>query len=149
MRYIEAPEITEFENGLFLAGGISGCLGWQTEITAMLSQTPYTILNPRRADFPMNDPTAAEAQIRWEHDHLRRAATLLFWFPCETLCPITLYELGAWSMTPKPLFIGLHPDYARRQDVEIQTRLIRPDVQIVYSLTALAEQLIAYAAATS
>ena len=37
-------------------------------------------------------------------------------------------------MTNKPLFVGAHPNYARRQDVEIQTSLVRPDIQIVYSL---------------
>jgi len=55
------------------------------------------------------------------------------------LCPITLYELGTWLMTDKPLFVGVHPAYARRLDVEIQTRLVRPEVKIVYSLAALAE----------
>jgi hypothetical protein len=44
-------------------------------------------------------------------------------------------------MTDKPLFVGVHPDYKRRQDVEIQTELARPDIKIVYSLEALAKQV--------
>jgi DNA mismatch repair protein MutH len=141
--YVEALQeyIPNGELSIFLAGGISGCSDWQAEIVAQLADMPIVLLNPRRAHFPMHDPAAAEAQITWEHEHLRRALAVLFWFPCETLCPITLYELGAWSMTNKPLFVGMHPDYQRRQDVEIQTRLVRPDVDIVCSLEALAGQI--------
>jgi hypothetical protein len=106
-----------------------------------LADLPLTILNPRRRNFPMNDPTAAAAQIAWEHRHLRKAGAVLFWFPSETLCPITLYELGAWSMSAKPLFVGTHPDYQRRLDVEIQTRLARPEVRVVSSLNDLAQQV--------
>jgi len=63
---------------------------------------------------------------------------ILFWFPCETLCPIVLYELGAWSMTDKQIYVGVHPDYKRKQDVEIQTKLARPSVSIAYSVQELA-----------
>lgn len=141
MRYIEAPELDTFttlEPTLFLAGGITGCPDWQQEVVTLLADTPLVLFNPRRENFPMHDPSAANAQITWEHAYLRRAEAILFWFPSETLCPITLYELGAWSMTTKPLFVGVHPDYQRRHDVEIQTRLVRPDVGIVYSLPDLA-----------
>ena len=142
MRYIECPDTYQGdERALFLAGGITGCGDWQAEMVALLSDTDWVLLNPRRKNFPQNDPAAAEWQIRWEHDHLRRAAAILFWFPSETLCPITLYELGTWSMADKPLFLGVHPAYARRLDVEIQTRLARPEVTLVYSLPALAEQV--------
>lgn len=140
MRYIQCPDTYQgHERSLFMAGGITGCGDWQTELAALLNDTGWVLLNPRRENFPANDPIIAEQQIRWEHDHLRAASAILFWFPSETLCPITLYELGAWSMTAKPLFIGVHPDYARRIDVELQTRLARPEVRIVYSLADLAE----------
>jgi hypothetical protein len=140
MRYIECPDTYQGnERSLFMAGGITGCGDWQAELVALLSDTAWVLLNPRRKNFPTNDPAAAEWQIKWEHDHLHAASAILFWFPSETLCPITLYELGTWSMTDKPLFIGVHPDYQRRLDVEIQTRLARPEVKIVYSLPDLAE----------
>lgn len=149
MKYIEAPERATYQKQgdrfLFLAGGISGCPDWQSDMVRLLQGTDWVLLNPRRANFPIHDPTAAEAQIQWEHEHLRYADAVLFWFPCETLCPIVLYELGAWSMIPhKPIFVGVHPDYQRRQDVEIQTRLTRRSVQIVYSLEDLANQAKAF-----
>jgi hypothetical protein len=43
-------------------------------------------------------------------------------------------------MTPKPLFVGVHPAYARRANVELQTQFARPDVQVVYARDTLAQQ---------
>lgn len=142
MRWIEAPTIySGTAPSLFLAGGISGCPDWQAEMADLLAGSGLVLLNPRRTEFPMHDPAAAAAQIQWEYDHLRRATAVSFWFPCETLCPITLYELGAWAMTDKPLFIGVHPAYARRQDIHIQIALARPDAPIVHSLADLVQQI--------
>ncbi len=76
----------------------------------------------------MNESAAALEQITWEHHALRASSAILFWFPRESLCPIALYELGAWSMTPLRLFVGADGHYGRRRDVEIQTKLARPDV---------------------
>lgn len=132
---------------LFLAGGISGCENWQAQLCALLQDTDLTLLNPLRAHFPMDDPDSAREQIEWEHTHLAAASAISFWFPCETLCPITLFELGAWSYwrsnagQPKPLFVGVHPDYKRRQDVEIQLSLARPEIIVVLSLEELADQI--------
>jgi hypothetical protein len=143
MNYIEAPKIYNGSaKSVFLAGGISDCPDWHAEVIKTLSPFDVTLLNPRRINFPMNDPSASTIQIKWEYEHLRKASAILFWFPCETLCPITLYELGAWSMSDKPVFVGVHPDYQRRQDVEIQTSLARPDISVVYSIPNLVGQVI-------
>lgn len=152
MEYIESP--TGFVPGrhprpksVFLAGGITGCPNWQQDMVRLLRETNMILLNPRRENFPIDDPGAAQKQIEWEYWHLRRADAILFWFPCETICPIVLYELGAWSMTSgvfaarKPIFVGVHPEYQRRRDVEIQTALERPDVRIVNTLPDLAVQV--------
>src|SRR5262249_22968491 len=119
---------------VFLAGGITNCPDWQAEMTTHLQDEPVTLLNPRRCNFPIGAPDAAPKQIAWEHRHLRLADAVLFWFPCETLCPIVLYELGAWSMTDKPLFVGAHPAYERLHDVVVQTGLVRADVLVVFSM---------------
>lgn len=119
---------------LFLAGGITNCPEWQFGVADQLDGENRLIFNPRRRDFPIDDPNAAQEQIKWEFDALRVADSILFWFPHETLCPIVLYELGAWNMTDKPLFVGTHPDYARKQDVIVQTKLARHDVTVRDSL---------------
>lgn len=148
MIYIESPNEYDKKrhsgDAVFLAGGITGCLDWQQEMTEMLRNTSLVLLNPRREDFPIHDPNAAREQITWEHCHLGMADAVSFWFSPETLNPIVLYELGAWSKSTKPIFVGVHPEYKRRQDVEIQTELERPEVNIVYSLQELVIQLASY-----
>lgn len=144
MRYIESPMSYDPQNGekaLFLAGGIHGCSDWQRDMVDLLRDTNLVVLNPRRAMFPIDDPQAKHEQVRWEYAYLRKAHAILFWFSPETLCPIVLYELGAWSMTEKPLYVGIHPDYQRKQDVEIQTNLVRPDIKITSTLGDLARQI--------
>lgn len=134
MKYVEAfsLEHTSHYNpepgdvSLFLGGGITGCSDWQSEIRQMLQVTRLTVINPRRENWPINDPEAATKQIAWEFDHLQKASAIMFWFPPETLCPITLFEYGKWIVRNKPLFVGCHPDYARKLDVEVQTQLERP-----------------------
>lgn len=143
-KYIEslsAEPLLPAERGLFLAGGISSCPDWQNQMASLLQETTWAILNPRRAYYPVDDPEAMPAQVEWEYKRLRQASAILFWFPGSSLCPIALYELGAWSMTDKLLFVGIDPAYLRRRDVEVQTKLARPDVRIVYSLQALATQV--------
>ena len=143
MEYIEA--LTEFEGpgpSVFLAGGISGTFDWQADVVARLADLPLVLLNPRRKDFPINDPAAAPAQIEWEFRHIRRATAVLFWFPPETLCPIALYELGGRALVrEQALFVGTHPDYQRRLDVEVQLKLARPEVTVVSDTAALAVQV--------
>ena len=143
IHYVEA--LAEYDGpgpSLFLAGGISGTFDWQADVVARLADLPLVVLNPRRKDFPIHDPSAAPAQIEWEFRHIRRATAVLFWFPPETLCPIALYELGGRALVrEQPLFVGTHPDYQRRLDVEVQLRLARPEVTVVSDTTALAGQV--------
>jgi len=142
MKYIEAPkQYKGVQPSVFLAGGIPGCDNWQRRMVELLDDTDLVVLNPRRDSFPGDNPGAMRDQIVWEFEHMRRATVRLFWFPSQTLCPITLFELGAWSRLGEPLLVGTDPEYRRRSDVEIQLALARPDVRIVHSLEELAEQL--------
>jgi len=93
MQYIESPE--NYSNkpdrmAIFLAGGITNCPDWQSEIVDSLQNFDITLLNPRRKKFPINDPGASKEQISWEYNHLRKADTILFWFPKESICPIAI-----------------------------------------------------------
>lgn len=137
----DVPEVCRLL--LFAAGGITDCPDWQREATDMFADVDdyLALVNPRRPTFNVRDPNAAPEQIQWEHDMLRRADGIMFWFCEEALQPIALYELGAWSMTTKPLFVGAHPNYPRRLDVIHQTRLIRPEVRVHDSLLALVESI--------
>jgi len=149
-----------YEKSIFLAGGITGCPGWQYDMIELLKDTDLTIINPRRNDWPEEPKVGentvnfykmeVERQINWEYNFIEKADEVLFWFPKETLCPITLYELGKVSVGAKKMYIGVHPKYQRKMDVEIQTALIRPKgglripSDIVYSLEDLANQVKEY-----
>ena len=139
MKYIEA--ITNYEKlpgerSIFLAGGIIDCGDWQKEMTDRLSDTNLIILNPRRNDFP-EETNATVTQIKWEFDHLRKADMILFWFPREGPCMTSLFELGTWSHSDKPLFIGIEPGYVKRGGMIKQLALIRPELPIVNNLEDL------------
>lgn len=144
MIYVEAPNTyIGTELSLFLAGGITDCPNWQHELVRSLSNTKLALYNPRRANFPIHDPSAANGQIEWEIQYLQKASAISFWFCRETLCPIVLYELGLWSQPGgKPIFVGVDPEYQRKLDVIIQTANHRPEVMVVHSLEDLASQII-------
>lgn len=141
MQYIEAvsDEKPKFKS-IFLAGGISGCRDWQKDLVAAIAQADLdvSVINPRRENFPIDDPDAAEEQITWEYERLRDADMVSFWFDDGTLCPITLFEYGgalerALTADDKGgvVVAGVAPKYERKQDVEIQTRLINDNVDVV------------------
>ena len=143
-KYIECPKMWGSPS-LFMGGGISGCPDWQAQLVRELKNVDLVLVNPRRKVFDVQNAANTRLQIRWEYLMLRRCDGILFWFPCESICPIVLFELGTHLMVPgKPLFIGMHPEYQRRIDVEEQTSIIRPDIEIVYSIPALAGQVRAW-----
>jgi len=140
-------EVYSVENNenvkLFLAGGISNCPDWQAVLIDDIKAIPnLTVYNPRRKNFPIGDPNAAEQQITWEFNHLRDADVVIFWFSKGSLNPIVLYELGMWgNSNNRPMIVGIDEGYERKQDVEIQTRLSRPNIPIVYSLEEMSEKI--------
>ena len=146
---IEAPnEVYSLENQknvkLFLAGSITDCPDWQSQVIKQLKDVEgLTIFNPRRKDFPMGDPTEAEKQIVWEYNHLKEADVISFWFDKGSLGPITLYELGRWanSSDKKLICVGMDLEYKRKQDVEIQTRLSKPDTRFSYTILSLVDDI--------
>lgn len=161
--YVECPTVYNKNNWwknnicpipVFLAGGISNCRNWQEEMVplfkaVMSASKPDTLngfklvlINPRRADFDITDPNMSAEQIEWEHDHLKRSSVTLFWFPPETLCPITLYELGVAAANGRKIFVGCDPAYQRKFDVIKQLSLIRPEVEVVFTLDDLVEQVV-------
>lgn len=147
MIYIEPPnefapwEYPRLTYSLFLAGGITNCPDWQSAMVSSLKDENLILLNPRRKNFLMDDPNAAQSQIEWESRHMVRASAILFWFCAATLCPIALYELGLYTTVQKPIFIGIQPGYAREKDVIIQTRMKRPEIKIVSKFDDLIGQV--------
>lgn len=150
---VTAPdEIYSIENSnntkIFLAGGITNCPDWQSELIEMIQNhralaNGVTIYNPRRKDFPIEDPSASETQITWEYNHLRDADAVIFWFSRGSLNPIVLYELGMWGNSRNRNFVvGIDSEYERKQDVILQIELAKPTCKLVYSLEAIREWIV-------
>lgn len=133
MQYFEAPATIKTQlPSVFLAGGITDCPNWQAQATSWFAGQEVAVLNPRRSNFPIHDPNAAERQICWEFSALGTASVILFWFPASgsTTQPIALYELGRYAALRKPFVVGRDPNYVRRQDVDIQVGLAFPTMKI-------------------
>lgn len=144
MNYIEAPDPLPSkmdQPSLFVAGGISGTQNWQDFFVDQIKDLDIFVINPRRKDFALGEPNIGLQQIKWEYNALLKVDAVSFWFPHETLCPITLFELGTLMKGDTKIFVGYHPKYERSFDIEIQVSLYRPDVQIASSLEVLAEQV--------
>lgn len=127
LKVIQAPEpigvIRESSVKLFLAGGISGCQNWQSKMIDILQKTPTSdmvIFNPRRDGDLAQEGDEASRQIAWEQAAMCRSNVISFWFPKETLCPITLFELGYAVGLKKKMAVGIEPGYLREFDIRVQ-----------------------------
>lgn len=121
---------------LFLAGGITNCPDWQADAIKMLDDgSDIVVANPRRDRLLDHEGEDAAYQIRWEYEFLRRARMILFWFPKESVCPITLFELGKEIGRGSCLLVGAHPEYVRRFDVVTQMNCYDPGVVVYRELS--------------
>lgn len=140
MRFVRSPEERDQNSSvtIFMAGGISNCPNWQDEfqekILSKYQEDPQiTFVNPRRIGDLAKDGNTAREQILWEERYLDEADYIIFWFPKESVCPITLFELGKHAqrftsilgpVVTKYLNVGMDPEYPRRFDLEVQLPLI-------------------------
>lgn len=162
--YLEAPNNRYIENPndwIFLGGSITGAVDWQKETARKL--LPYfNIINPRRAEFDIKDENFDKIQIPWEFNYLNKCKNILFYFSNETLAPITLFEFGKElgkieSLTyftdksyinhpQKNIYICIHPEYKRKNDVLIQTELAAPELlkDVTFDLDIMIQKIIGY-----
>lgn len=137
MKVFEAPnEVILEDNDItcFLAGGISNCENWQTQVIKELSKynlPNLVLINPRRSYFDANN-FDNEEQIKWEFNQLEKADIFSMYF-CNSVSvqPICMYELGRNLLLMQHKFknwknriiITIEDGYSRKSDVEIQSAL--------------------------
>lgn len=163
IKVIEAPnedysiDTLSKNKKVFIAGGITNCPDWQSELIQKIQDyfvveeynysepiDNITLYNPRRENFPIDDPNASEVQISWEYKHLKESDIIIFWFSKGSLNPIVLYELGRWGnsqLKNKKIIIGIDPEYERKQDVIVQSKLDDYYVEFCNSLDEIVETL--------
>jgi hypothetical protein len=145
MKIVVAPEdiiCLQTEVKCFLGGGITTCPEWQKEISKVFANYDanhpqeldrLVVFNPRRDNFPIDDPNAAQQQISWEFNWLQKMDVFSMLFSAgESDQPICMYELGRNLQRMAMRFptdfaerivISCDPNYKRAQDVKIQTQL--------------------------
>lgn len=151
IKVVTAPERVEFTPNsikVFLAGGIQKCPMWQdTVIENMMSvetesERDIYLINPRRKNFPINDQSAADEQIKWEFDMLEQCDVFSMYFAntLESDQPICFYELGRNIERMKQRFpedwfyrivVTCELGFRRWKDVDIQTSLATYDEVVV------------------
>jgi hypothetical protein len=148
IKVVTAPDYNHYEGkSIFLAGGITSCPEWQNELVDMLrkmnlGKEQVVLYNPRRKNFPIHDPNASNEQITWEFRKLQSSDMIIFWFCRGSINPIVLYELGQWGNSRiSPIAIGIDPLYERKQDVIIQTKLARPNIEIKFTMLEIAKEI--------
>jgi hypothetical protein len=94
----------------------------------------FALFNPRRENFPIHDPNASFEQIKWEWNLLREASAVSMWFPKETEGPISLFELGRWLCSPKPIYVGIESGYKREVELRASVEALRPGLPISTTL---------------
>ena len=124
---------------VFLAGGITGCPNWQQKAISLIEAAApgLVVANPRRSQTIPDHGHQAMTQIAWEHRNLADAGLILFWFVEHQVQPIVLFELGKALGRGQEIVIGVHPDYPRAFDVNVQIALKRPTLPIHDSLEAV------------
>jgi hypothetical protein len=144
MFYVEAPIYPldlPHSPSIFLAGGITGCPDWQTEMVEKLKNEELIIFNPRRKTFDITKKEESGIQIKWERDHLKGSKYISFWFCKDQVQPIVLFELGKYAFSNEHvIFIGIEPGYPREMDVSIQIGL-EMNLHINRSLDELVDEI--------
>lgn len=149
MRVITAPENYKREANdicLFLAGGITNCRDWQSELIEKLATITnnenLVVFNPRRDNFDIHNPNETIRQITWEFKMLEMCDIFSMYFCGDTTSdqPICFYELGryiarmqakypgSWSSR---IIVSCEKNFKRYKDVQLQTLLAvdnHPDI---------------------
>lgn len=137
MKIYQAPNKVDWyevakRKSIFLAGGITGCEDWQSDLIEELQNLNdsglfdlggLVIFNPRRDNFDVMDMEVKIEQIKWEHKCLEKCDICSFFFPAsESVQPITLYELGRYLRKYNSV-VSIQEGYKRAEDVKIQLAL--------------------------
>lgn len=108
---------------VFFSGGITGAPDWQNPFAQRLNDLDIILFNPRRESIDMYDLEDMEAQIDWEYNNMKLSDIVIFWFPKEAKCMITLLELGRFlERSDSNFIIGVEEGYERANDVYFQTK---------------------------
>jgi hypothetical protein len=151
MKVITALEDIDNNNriSVFLAGGITDCPDWQSEVIKYLrhyeinNKLDLVVYNPRRKFFDIykDDP---QEQIKWEYNAINKVDIFSIYFcGSKSVQPICLYELGVKIGEYKDLcdistedinnrlIVSVENEYSRRTDVMVQAFYACPHLTVL------------------
>lgn len=112
---------------VFLAGSIEMGVAenWQQKVEALLADSGFTILNPRRDDWDssweqkISNPKFYE-QVSWELQGIEEAEWVILYLDPTTKSPISLLELGYLAGNDPEKMIVICPEgFWRKGNVDI------------------------------
>lgn len=113
------------KESVFLAGSIEmgAAENWQLKMEKALNDLDIVIYNPRRDNWDSTweqsiDNEYFRAQVEWELDKLEDASVIAMYFDPSTQSPITLLELGLFSLY-EDLIVCCPKGYYRKGNVDI------------------------------
>ena len=126
---------------VFLAGGISKCDDWQSEVIEELKfDENVTFYNPRQKSFDIENFASAVDQITWEYERLEKADIFSMYFcNSESDQPICMYELGRNIVRMQikhpndwmnRIVVSIEEGYKRKTDVRMQLMLCAPHLYV-------------------
>lgn len=128
MEQIKAPNkfnYLEERISIFLAGSIEmgAASDWQAKVADRLSKYDVVLLNPRRDDWDTSWEQTTEnehfvEQVEWEMDCLNGCSYIFMNLEPNTISPISLLELGAYSNDGK-MMVCCPKEFFRSGNVEI------------------------------
>lgn len=136
MNLIKCPDEQVSYTGresFFLCGSIIG-EEWRDQIVESLKNFDVDIYNPKRLSWK---EALEKDQVIWENSYLGRSNVIVFWFSEESVCPISLFELGVHLFSNKVLYVGFSPKYQKLINLQTQLKLINPNMILYNSLENL------------
>ena len=152
MKLIKAPQeylVADCEIPCFMAGGLQLC-DWHDEFLSFFQEPDYpasnlVIYNPRRDNFDLSDSNMICEQIKWEFKYLnvylnRPYIFSMYFDDSKSSQPICFYELGRYlALLEKcewdSVVISCHPNFSRKLDVMMQTKLATKGKMRVHELS--------------
>lgn len=116
---------------IFLAGAIDNgaAVDWQSQLESIARVSTYgeevAMYNPRRRDWDASWEQSLTnekfvEQVYWEQDKLDECDIAFFFFPKDSVAPITLMEFGyTLAKNPRKVVVAAEPGYWRRGNLEV------------------------------
>jgi hypothetical protein len=137
-QYVSDTKEYKYFRKLFISGYKGS--NWREPLFKGLENEEIVIFDPVHWLQGMGTDNIQE-WLEWNFNHIRLSTEILFWISGKVDNMLTLLEVGHFSDKRIPIYMGCDSDYERKNELEIQMKLIRPKLKVVYDLNELVQQV--------